>query len=411
MIELAMEWADMFPGIFGAVIALANGIGPFVGGALVDSVSWHWVFWIVPMLAAPAALLIFLFLPLKYEKGNYKDKVRKIDYGGIILNLAAVLLILIPLSGGGVQYPWNSPMVIAMLTVGGCTAIAFVLYEWKLAKVPIMPVRLVKYPHCWSLYVQNFFTGMCFFGNFFYLPIYFQSVLGLSALISGALLLPLIMATSFTGIVSGQIMSRSGRYLWIIVSGFAVWILGAGLKCAFNRKTKTWHIVLVLLVEGMGIGNILQSTLVAILANGSNSDRAVATGLRNFIRTIGGAFGLIISGAILANTLDSRLSHLPFMTKVILQNLTSSTFSLTKLGFSTEEMDLVLDSYIVGIRYIYIMYAASAGVNLVLCAWIGNTDLKAKAPVVVKIESSEKPASNSLREVQEAPEKGKGNKV
>jgi MFS family permease len=394
-----MEWADMLPGIFGAVIALANGIGPFVGGALVDSVSWHWVFWIVPMLAAPAALLIFLFLPLKYEKGNYKDKVRKIDYGGIILNLAAVLLILIPLSGGGVQYPWNSPMVIAMLTVGGCTAIAFVLYEWKLAKVPIMPVRLVKYPYCWSLYVQNFFTGMCFFGNFFYLPIYFQSVLGLSALISGALLLPLIMATSFTGIVSGQIMSRSGRYLWIIVSGFAVWTLGAGLKCAFNRKTKIWHIVLVLLVEGMGIGNILQSTLVAILANGSNPDRAVATGLRNFIRTIGGAFGLIISGAILANTLDSRLSHLPFMTKDILQNLTSSTFSLTKLGFSTEEMDLVLDSYIVGIRYIYIMYAASAGVNLVLCAWIGNTDLKAKAPVVVKIESSEKPASNSLREV------------
>jgi MFS family permease len=363
------------------------------------------------MLAAPAALLIFLFLPLKYEKGNHKDKVRKIDYGGIILNLAAVLLILIPLSGGGVQYSWNSPMVIAMLTVGGCTAIAFVLYEWKLAKVPIMPVRLVKYPYCWSLYVQNFFTGMCFFGNFFYLPIYFQSVLGLSALISGALLLPLIMATSFTGIVSGQIMSRSGRYLWIIVSGFAVWTLGAGLKCAFNRKTKIWHIVLVLLVEGMGIGNILQSTLVAILANGSNSDRAVATGLRNFIRTIGGAFGLIISGAILANTLDSRLSHLPFMTKDILQNLTSSTFSLTKLGFSTEEMDLVLDSYIVGIRYIYIMYAASAGVNLVLCAWIGNTDLKAKAPVVVKIESSEKPASNSLREVQEAPEKGKGNKV
>ena len=354
------------------------------------------------MLAGPAALLIFLFLPLKYEKGNYKEKVKKIDYGGIMLNLAAVLLILIPLSGGGVQYAWNSLMVIAMLTVGGCTAIAFVMYEWKLAKIPIMPVRLVKYPHCWSLYVQNFFTGMCFFGNFFYLPIYFQSVLGLSALVSGALLLPLIMATSFTGIVSGQIMSRTGRYLWIVVSGFAVWTLGAGLKCTFNRTTKIWHIVLILLVEGLGIGNILQSTLVAILANGCNSDRAVATGLRNFIRTIGGAFGLIISGAILANTLDTRLSHLPFMTKEILQNLTSSTFSLTKLGYTTEEMDLVLDSYVVGIRYIYIMYAISAGANLVLCAWIGNTDLKAKAPVVENIESSGETASASVQQAHEA---------
>lgn len=394
--------ADLSSGIFGAVIALANGTGPFVGGALVDSVSWHWVFWIVPMLAVPAALLIFFFLPLKYERGNYKDKVKKIDYGGIALNLAAVLLVLIPLSGGGVQYAWDSPLFIAMLSAGGCTTIAFVLYEWKVAKIPIMPVRLVKYPYCWSLYMQNFFTGMCFFGNFFYLPIYFQSVLGLSALISGALLLPLIMATSFTGIASGQIMSRYGRYRWIVVSGFVLWTLGTGLKCAFDRTTKIWHIVLVLLVEGMGIGNILQSTLVAILANGNNSDRAVATGLRNFIRTIGGAFGLIISGAILANTLDTRLSHLPFMTKSILRNLTSSTYSLDKLGFNEDQMDLVLESYIVGIRYIYILYAASAGTNLVLCAWIGNTNLKAKPVIEEKIEVPDEAGPRSVQEAHEA---------
>ena len=374
-----------------------------------DSVSWRWVFWIVPMLAVPAALLIFFFLPLKYQKGDYKEKVKKIDYGGIALNLAAVLLVLIPLSGGGVQYPWNSPLVIAMLTVGGMTAIAFVLYEWKVAKVPIMPVRLVNYPYCWSLYVQNFFTGMCFFGNFFYLPIYFQSVLGFSALMSGAMLLPLIMATSLTGIISGQIMSRSGRYLWIVVSGFVLWTLGTGLKCAFNRTTKTWHIVIVLLVEGLGIGNVLQSTLVAILANGSNSDRAVATGLRNFIRTIGGAFGLIISGAILGNTLDMRLSHLPFMTKEILQDLTSSTYSLDKLGFTRDQMDLVLDSYVIGIRYIYILYAAGAAANLVLCIWIGNTNLKAKSSGEEKMDTSDASVSTILHQVQETSKDVKSN--
>ncbi|KAL5388924.1 hypothetical protein DPSP01_002631 [Paraphaeosphaeria sporulosa] len=406
---VTIEDRGKYQGIFGAVIALANGTGPFVGGALVDSVSWHWVFWIVPMLAVPAALLIFFFLPLKYERANYKEKVKKIDYGGIFLNLAAVLLILIPLSGGGVQYPWDSPLVIAMLVVGGCTAVAFVLYEWKIAEIPIMPVRLVKYPYCWSLYAQNFFTGMCFFGNFFYLPIYFQSVLGLSALVSGALLLPLILATSFTGIVSGQIMSRRGRYRWICVSGFVLWTLGTGLKCAFNRSTKIWHIVLVLVVEGMGIGNILQSTLVAILANGSNSDRAVATGLRNFIRTIGGAFGLIISGAILANILDTRLSHLPFMTPEILQNLTSSTYSLDKLGFDREEMDLVLDTYVVGIRYIYILYAASAATNLVLCAWIGNTSLKVKPTTTDKVEVRNERAPSSVEEVLETSKEEKAN--
>ncbi|KAF2637605.1 major facilitator superfamily transporter [Massarina eburnea CBS 473.64] len=405
-----LENRGKYQGIFGAIIALANGTGPFVGGALVDSVTWRWVFWIVPMLAIPAAVFIFFFLPLKYEKGNYAEKVKKIDYGGIALNLAAVLLILIPLSGGGVQYAWNSGLVIAMLTVGGCTAIAFVLYEWKVAPIPIMPVRLVKYPHCWSLYIQNFFTGMCFYGNFFYLPIYFQSVLGFSALVSGAMLLPLILATSFTSILSGQIMSRTGRYLWIVIVGFLLWTLGTGLKCAFDQTTKIWHIILVLIVEGLGIGNTLQPTLVAILSNSANSDRAVATGLRNFIRTIGGAFGLIISGAILSNTLDSQLSHLPFITNQILQNLTSSTYSLDKLGFTDNEMDTVLQAYMRGIKYIYVMYAVGAGVNMVLCFCIGNTELKTKKPIEKK-EVGDIPTLEPLQEKDVEGPKAETSKV
>ncbi|KAF2113163.1 major facilitator superfamily transporter [Lophiotrema nucula] len=375
-----LENRGKWQGIYGAIIALANGTGSFIGGALVDSATWRWVFWIVPMLALPAAVLIFFVLPLKYEKGNYGEKVKKIDYGGIALNMAAVLLVMIPLSGGGVQYAWNSSLVIAMLTVGSCTAVAFVLYEWKIAPIPIMPIRLVQYKYCPALYIQNFFTGLCFYGNFFYLPIYFQSVLGYSALESGALLLAVIIPTSITSISSGQFMSRTGRYLWIVVLGMAVWAIGTGLKCAFHQTAKVHHIVLVLIVEGLGIGMTLQPTLVAILSNSNDSDRAVATGLRNFMRTIGGAFGLIISGAILSNTLSSRLGHLPFITGDILKSLTSSTYSLDSLSFTKEEKQVVLDSYMDGISYIYILYAASTSTNLILCLWIGNTSLKAKRP-------------------------------
>ncbi len=83
------------PGIIGAVVATANGVGPFVGGALIGKVSWRFVFWLVPMLAVPAGITILLFLPLKHQKGNHMEKLKKIDYGGIVLNLAAVLLILV----------------------------------------------------------------------------------------------------------------------------------------------------------------------------------------------------------------------------------------------------------------------------------------------------------------------------
>ena len=146
-------------GILGAVIATANGIGPFIGGAVVEKATWRWVFWMVPMVcyalnahklemvsfadmsqaAVPAGIAILLFLPLKHNPGNHKAKIKMIDYGGILLNIAACLMILIPVSGGGVSYAWNSPLVIAMMTVGGLLWVAFGLYEWKVAKVPILP--------------------------------------------------------------------------------------------------------------------------------------------------------------------------------------------------------------------------------------------------------------------------------
>jgi MFS family permease len=145
-----------YQGILGAVIAMANGIGPFIGGVLVEKASWRWVFWIVPPLTVPAMVVILLFLPLKHHHEGIMDKIRKIDFAGVGLNIAAVLLILvsipalairvlkltdiqIPLSGAGTTYAWDSAFFIAMITVGGLLAITFVLYEWKLAKIPIMP--------------------------------------------------------------------------------------------------------------------------------------------------------------------------------------------------------------------------------------------------------------------------------
>jgi hypothetical protein len=91
------------------------------------------------MAAVPAGVFLLFFLPLRHDSGNYMAKVKMIDYGGIMLNITGCLLILVALSGGGVSYAWNSPIVISLLTVGGVVWLAFILYEWKLAPVPIMP--------------------------------------------------------------------------------------------------------------------------------------------------------------------------------------------------------------------------------------------------------------------------------
>lgn len=364
-------------GWLGAIIALANGVGPFLGGAIVEGATWRWVFWIIPILTLPTTVVILFFLPLKHRSGEYVQKMKKIDYGGMVLNIASTLLILIPLSGGGVTYAWASPFFIAATVTGVVLAILFVLYEWKLVALPIMPLRLYCAPHCWALYLQSFLTGLAYFGNFFYLPIYFQSILMYSPLVSGALILPVVITTSIGSIVSGQYMARIGSYMHCILAGFVLWTLGSGLTLLFDRDTGLGPLIVILIVEGAGIGLTLQPTLVGMYANSRSEDRAVTTGLRNFIRTIGGAFGLVVSGVTLSNTLSTGLGSEDFATDALIAELTSSTYALDSLSLSQSQQQRVLDVYMLGLHYIFIFYTVCAGLSLLLTSWVGNTSLKA----------------------------------
>jgi MFS family permease len=356
---------------------LGNGVGPFLGGAVVEGATWRWVFWMIPIMTLPTSLVLVFFLPLKHRSGDYIEKMKKIDYGGIFLNIASTLLLLVPLSGGGVTYAWSSPFFVGATVAGAVLSILFVAYEWKLVALPIMPLRLYHAPHCWALYLQSFLTGLAYFGNFFYLPIYFQSILRYSPLASGALILPIVVTTSFASIASGQYMTRVGSYMHCILIGFALWSIGNGLTLLFDRNTNLEVLIAVLIVEGTGIGLTLQPTLVGMYANSRTEDRAVTTGLRNFIRTIGGAFGLVVSGVILSNTLRKDLISESFVSDKLITDLTSSTYALDNLNLTQAQQDQILDVYMLGLRYIFIFYLTCSGSSLILTYWVGNTSLKA----------------------------------
>lgn len=375
--RIVTTYSTSLLGWLGAVIALGNGTGPFLGGALVQGGSWRWVFYLVPILAIPTSMVILFFLPLKHRSGDHLEKMKKIDYGGMMLNIASTLLLLIPLSGGGVTYAWNSAFFIACTVTGATLGLLFVLYEWKLVTLPIMPLRLYRAPHCWALYLQTFLIGLGYFGNFFYLPIYFQSVRRYSPLVSGALILPVIITSSFSSIASGQYMNRVGSYMHCILAGFSLWTLGNGLTLLFNQNTGLAVVIIALVVEGAGIGLTLQPTLVGLYANGRSEDRAVTTGLRNFIRTIGGAFGLVISGVILSNTLSRDLSRHRFVSETLMSQLTSSTYDLGQFGLTKEQQEVVFRVYMRGLHFIFILFTACSGLSFCLTFWIGNTSLKA----------------------------------
>lgn len=226
--------------------------------------------------------------------------------------------------------------------------------------------------------------------------IYLQSVRAYPALEAGALLLPLVISTSILSILSGQYMSHYHRYLPSVAVGFVLWMLGTGLRCMFSRSLPLGAIIVILMIEGAGIGLTLQpskkqpfrylpsmssanpvSALVGLYANSRTEDRAVVTGLRNFMRTMGGAFGLVAAGAILSNTLSKELSGYAFA-----QGRTLSELDVDDVP--DEDKPAVRRAYMAALHWIFIFYACSAAVNVLLTVGIGNKSLKsdAKAPKV-----------------------------
>jgi MFS family permease len=172
-------------------------------------------------------------------------------------------------------------------------------------------------------------------------------------------------------------MNRIGRYMPCILVGFGLWTLGNGLTLLFNRSTGLAVLIVALIIEGAGIGLTLQPTLVGVYANSRTEDRAVATGLRNFLRTIGGAFGLVISGVILSNTLSKNLSSETFISDSLIAELTSSTYALDNLGLSETQRDLVLDVYMRGLHDVFVFFLVCTSLSLLLTFSVGDTSLKA----------------------------------
>ncbi|KAL3421986.1 hypothetical protein PVAG01_06142 [Phlyctema vagabunda] len=375
---VTLENRGKYQGILGSCVGLGNTIGPFMAAAFVEKSTWRGLFWCICPLAVVSGALVAFTLPPSKVHGELKDKVKAIDYYGVIFSSVAILLLLIPISGGGTYFEWSSPMVISMLTLGSVSMVLFVVVEWKFALMPMMPLHLFKIPAIFAILAQNFLFGIVYYSHLYYLPIYYQNARQWSPLVSAALTIPFVASQSIFSILSGQYISRTKRYGEIIWAGYILWTLGAGLILLFNRTTPKWQIVVFLIIEGAGVGNVFQPTLVAAQAHSRKSDRAVVISVRNFLRALGGSIGLALSSAVFSNVLSKRLdslsSPLPgtFKSEILASILrVPDTSSLT-----TVEREGVLDAYMSASTAVFTFWVPIMGVCLLLCILIKDRGLR-----------------------------------
>jgi EmrB/QacA subfamily drug resistance transporter len=279
-------------GLIGAVFAASSIIGPAVGGFIVDNTSWRWIFLVNLPVGGLALVVILITMPRRAPQTDHA-----IDWLGAGVLAGGTGALLLGLVWGGKSYPWTSGHVIGVLVLAGVLLLAFWFVERR-AGEPILPFRILRNPIVAGSVACMALVGMAMFGTISYVPLFVQGVIGTSATSSGVVLTPLMLGAVATSLLTGQLVSRTGRYRWNAVLGPVVLTIGMILLWRMNVNSTNAEAARAMVVAGIGIGSMMQVFVLSVQNAVPRSRIGSATALTQFSRQMGATVGVTIMGAI-----------------------------------------------------------------------------------------------------------------
>ncbi|KAI6246448.1 Efflux pump [Erysiphe necator] len=391
-------------GILGSVVALSNGISPIIGSKIssYSPESWRWIFRLSLFTAIFSMLMVVFFLPLKKVDGNWKSKIKTVDFLGVLLTLAASSLTILGLSWGGVVYPWLSVHVIVSLILGTLSAVAFLLWEWKGAQLPLLSVMIFKSRMVQATTVITFLSGWNYLVQTFFIPSFYQLAYGYTPTRAASMLLPIILVQTASSTLSGLVVSWRGRYRESLIFGYILWSISLGLHSSLTPSSNLATQLGYGFLLGFGTGHCFQPSLIAMQASVTKEYMAVITGVRSYLQCLGGTFGLAITGSILnrilLNAFDYASKHgLAALSseqiKQILRNPTSlASITDSKILDKADVIkSLTLEAYFDGFRRIFYLSTALGIIPIIVTIFfIPQVELKTeKRPQENEIESND----------------------
>ncbi len=290
-----------YQGLIGSVFAGASIVGPLVGGFIVDNTSWRWIFYVNLPVGGLALAVILVTMPRRRTRQEHS-----IDWLGAAVLAAGTTALLLGLVWGGNEYPWGSPPVVGALVAAAILIAAFGLIERRVVE-PIIPFDLLRNQTVASSVACMALVGAAMFGTISFVPLFVQGVIGTSATSSGVVLTPLILGAVTTSFISGQIVSRTGRYRPNTLIGPLILGLGCGLLWQMGVHTTNGEAARNMVIAGIGLGMMMQIFVLSVQNSVPRAAMGTATALTQFSRSIGATLGVTLMGVIVNQNLPSGL--------------------------------------------------------------------------------------------------------
>ncbi len=363
-----------YQGYLGAVFGVAAVSGPLVGGVLVDQLDWRWVFWMNVPLGAAALVVTSKVLHLPSRRVQ-----QRIDYLGALLLVVGVSALLLGAAWGGNQYAWGSPVIITLGVTGVVLSALFVLRQ-RTTEHPIIPLRLFT-SRTFSLAASGaFVVGALMFTAMVFLPVFLQLVTGATATEAGLLMGPLMAGLILASVVSGRLITRTGRYKRYPIAGTALSGLAFALLATMDVDTTRLQAGVFMALLGIGLGMVMQNLILVAQNDAPAADLGIVTATVNFTRTLGGSIGTAVFGAVMAAGLTARLRRtLPEGTDVDPAAVQGTPQAI--LSMETEVRDAVVEAFSGSVSTVFVASVPLAVIAFVLMWLIPEHPLRETAHI------------------------------